>query len=237
MVLVLVVLAAIWHRRRGLIALVTLRAAGRRPIDLVLLAFIITPFLYAASPFTWYIAEPRYLFTLYPLVAVAAAAGVMAIRTTEFRMATAVTAIVGSAFLLCTSIDGSVRANGWLNAAAIGGFFNEDLPQVAEVLEQEGATTAYSNFWMAGPLQFATGGAVPVGAGLWTQFPDIEERVAADPRPAVVVPTDPGSALVKQALDSTGRTYTATPAGRFTVFTGITPPWRPGPTSFIHFPA
>ena len=237
MVLVLVVLAAIWHRRRGLIALVTLRAAGRRPIDLVLLAFIITPFLYAASPFTWYIAEPRYLFTLYPLVAVAAAAGVMAIRTTEFRMATAVTAIVGSAFLLCTSIDGSVRANGWLNAAAIGGFFNEDLPQVAEVLEQEGATTAYSNFWMAGPLQFATGGAVPVGAGLWTQFPDIEERVAADPRPAVVVPTDPGSALVKQALDSTGRTYTATPAGRFTVFTGITPPWRPGQNAFIFIPA
>ena len=71
----------------------------------------------------------------------------------------------------------------------------------------------------------------------WALDPDIEERVAADPRPAVVVPTDPGSALVKQALDSTGRTYTATPAGRFTVFTGITPPWRPGQNAFIFIPA
>ncbi len=235
-VLVLIALGAMWHRRRGLLALVTLRETERRPIDLLLLAFIITPVLYTASPFTWYIAEPRYLFTLYPLVAVAAAAAVMAIRTTEFRMATAVTAIIGSAFLLGTSINGATKSGGWLNAAAIGGFFNEDLPQVAEVLEQEGATTAYGNFWMAGPLQFVTGGTVPVGAGLWTQFPDVESQVNASSDSAVVVPTEPGASRVRQALDSSGRTYVATPAGRFTVFTNVTPPWRPGADSFLFIP-
>ena len=236
-VLVLAVLAAVWHRRRGLLALVALRESARKPIDLVLLAFIITPFLYAASPFTWYLAEPRYLFTLYPLVAVGAAAGVMAVRMPQLRMAAAVTAVIGSAFLLGTAIDGSIRANGWLNAARIGGFFNEDLPQVATVLDQRRATAAYGNFWLAGPLQFTTGGAVPVAAGLWTQFPEIEAHVATSPDPAIVVPTEPGAKQVRKALDSTGRTYVASSAGRFTVFTDITPPWHPAPNSFVLFPA
>jgi 4-amino-4-deoxy-L-arabinose transferase-like glycosyltransferase len=236
-VLVIAALGAMWYRRRGIVSLITLRPNRRKPIDLVLLAFIITPFLYAASPFTWYIAEPRYLFTLYPLVAVAAAAGVMAIRVPQMRMAAGISAVIGSAFLLGTSIDGAIRANGWLNAAKIGGFFNEDLPLVAEVLERRGVAAAYGNFWLAGPLQFSTGGAVPVAAGLWTQFPDTERAVASASRTAVVVPTEPGAMMVRQALDSTGRTYRAIPAGRFTVFTDITPTWRPAANSFVFFPA
>lgn len=234
--LVLVVVWAIWRRRRGLLALVTLRQDGRQPLDLVLLALIITPFLYAASPFTWFDGEPRYLFTLYPLVAAAAAAGAMAIRVPQIRMAMAVTMVIGSAFLLGASLDASMRADGSPNASTTGRFYSEDLPTVVDVLREQGVTAAYGGFWLAGPLQFTSGNSIAVAAGLWTQFPDIERQVAQTPNPALVVPTDPGASLAKRVLGASGRQYTAIPAGRFTVFVDITPPWRPVPQSLLLSP-
>lgn len=230
---IVALIAGLWHRRRGLWDLLRLRRSRAEPIDVILLALAIAPIIYAASPFTWYVGEPRYLFTLYPFAVIAAVAGIWAIRPREFRMAAAVTALIGLAFITSSTIAAAVERGGALVTIRLGAIYSEDLPQVARRLADEGASAAYAPFWMAGPLQFATGNQVAVASGLWTQFPDQERQVRATRDAAVVVPTDPGAGQVRTALERSGRTFREHAAGRFTVFTRIAPPWRPGPGSFV----
>jgi len=233
---VVAIAAATWHRRRGLWHLVTLRADRCKPIDLILLTFLITPVLYAASPFTWFTGEPRYLFVLYPFAAAAFVTGVMAIRVREFRMAATVTALLGAAFLPATALAEVARTGGAIITVNTGVLYVEDLPEVADAMVREGVTTAYANYWIAGPLQFATGNRVQVAAGNWTQFPEIDEQVRRSARTAIVVPTLPGAGKVRPILVGSGRTFREFSAGRFTVFADINPPWRVPPLSFVVFP-
>jgi len=233
---IIALLGAVWHRRKGLWDLLRLRRDRRRPIDLILLGLIITPILYSLSPFTWFIAEPRYLFTAYPFVAIAVAAGLASIRVREFRVAAVTTVLIGSTFLLSVALADALKGQGTIIATRSGAFYTEDLPQVDDVLRREGVRTAYANVWLAGPLQFSTGGDVRVGSGWWTQFPDTERRVRGSRSPAVVVPTEPAAAEVRRLLTASGRQFRETAAGRFTVFTRITPGWHPAPTSYVFVP-
>ncbi len=229
MALLAILFTAIWTRRRGLLALIMLRREGRRPIDLILAGLIVTPAIYVASPFTWYIAEPRYLFTLYPLVAIAASAGVFAVKVQEFRMAAGITAVVGSAFLLGTSLSGSIQADGSLAITQAGAYYSEDLPAVADELKRQGITSVYGNFWVAGPLQFSTGNEVQVASGRGTAFPDVDAQVRRSRAPAIVVPAEPGAVTVRTTLRSSGRSFTETRVGRFVIFSRISPAWHADP--------
>lgn len=226
----------IYLRRRGLVALVLLRTQVREPIDLIILALVLTPVLYTASTFTWLTSEPRYLFTVYPMVAVAIAAGILGLPSTTTRLATTLGTLIATAFVLGVSVDAATRAGGTLSTARTGAFPNQDLPLVVEALNARGATTAYGNYWLAGPLQFASGNNIEVAAGLWTQFPETEQRVRTSRSPAVIVPTEPGAQQVERLLLRTKRAFSRAEAGGFTVFTDIMPPWHPAPASFIHFP-
>lgn len=232
----ILVVGASWHRRRGLWDLVRLRQATRRPIDLILLGLLCTPVLYALSPFTWFTGEPRYIFTLYPFAAIAAAAGLLAIPPGPFRMAATVTVLITATFLPSTALARALTGPGTIVATRSGAFYSEDLPAVAAVLRAEGAHTAYTNVWAAGPLQFATGGSVLVSSGYWTHFPEIARQVRRSRDPAIVVPTDPGARAVRSALQRTGRVFRETPAGRFTVFAAVQPPWHPPLTGFVFIP-
>ena len=233
---ILVLLGALWHRRRGLWDLLRLRRGRRKPIDLILFGLAITPVLYSLSPFTWFTAEPRYLFTAYPFVAIAVATGLVAIRANEFRVAAVTTVLIGSTFLPYVALTDALRGQGTIVATRSGAFHTEDLPEVDHVLRDEGVRTAYANVWLAGPLQFATGGEVLVGSGWWTHFPDAERRVRESRSPAVVVPTEPAAAEVRRLLKRSGRAFREAPAGRFTVFTRITPGWHPASTSYVFVP-
>lgn len=236
LIAVLVLLGALWHRRRGLWDLLRLRRGRRKPIDLILLGLAITPLLYSLSPFTWFIAEPRYLFTAYPFVAIAVAAGLLAIRVSEFRLAAVTTVLIGSTFVPSVALADALRGQGTIIATRSGAFYTEDLREVDRVLRGEGVRTAYANVWLAGPLQFATGGEVLVGSGWWTHFPSAEREVRQSRSPAVVVPTEPAATEVRRILERSGRAFRETPAGRFTVFTRITPGWHPASTSYVFVP-
>lgn len=236
LIAVLVLLGALWHRRRGLWDLLRLRRGRRKPIDLILLGLAITPILYSLSPFTWFIAEPRYLFTAYPFVAIAVAAGLLAIRVSEFRVAAVTTVLIGSTFIPSVALADALKGPGTIIATRSGALYTEDLPLVDRVLQDEGVRTAYANVWLAGPLQFSMRGEVLVGSGWWTQFPDAERAVRQSRSPAVVVPTEPAAAEVRRLLEGSGRTFRETPAGRFTVFTRITPGWHPASTSYVFIP-
>ena len=217
--------AAVWVRRWGIWDTVTLRTARRQPIDIVLVAFIITPFIYAASTYTWFAGEPRYLFTLYPFLAIGVSAAVFAFRGTP-RLVIAGVVVALSVTLLVTNMRQVQMAGGEISSADGGLIHTEDMPQVVEVMRATGADSAYADYWVANVLQFHGGDAISVASTSVDHFPSISARVDADANPAIVSTVPGGADGTRAMLTSTGRTFTETPAGRFVVFTDINPPWR-----------
>ena len=219
--------AAFWVRRWGLWDLVTLREGRRRPIDVLVLTFLIAPFLYAASTYTWFAGEPRYLFALYPFLAIGIAAAVFAFRgTPRVVLALGITAL--SAVLLIGTIRSVYLRGGEFTNADGGLIYTEDLPEVARALDERGADTAYADYWVANPLQFFGEGRIAVASTGINHFPDVLERANRDRDPAVVSVTGPGSDAMRKGLTESGRRFKDAQVGRFTIFWDITPPWRPG---------
>lgn len=218
--------AAVWTRRWGLWDLLTLRDGRRKPIDILLLAFVITPFIYAASSYTWFAGEPRYLFTLYPFLAIGIAAAVFALHGRP-RVVLAALILMVSGLLLIGTMRVVAERGGEIAAADGGLVYTEDLPEVADALEQRGVRSAWADYWVANPLQFHAGDAIAVASTGIEHFPATAEQVRRDPRAAVVSVTGPGADAMAAKLRSEGRTFTTSTAGRFTIFTGIAPPLRP----------
>lgn len=217
--------AAVWVRRWGIWDTVTLRTARRKPIDIVLLAFIITPFIYAASDYTWFAGEPRYLFTLYPFLAIGITAAIFTFGGTP-RKVLAVVVVAISTTLLVTNMRVVHAAGGEISAADGGVVHTEDLPEVARVLKAKGVDTAYADYWVANPLQFYAGDELAVASTSVDHFPSVSARVDRDADPAIVSTAPGGAFAMRTTLLNSGRTFTETPAGRFVVFTDIQPPWR-----------
>ncbi len=222
MVAIMAVGAAVWTRRQGLWRMVTLRRDGREPIDLVLVAFIITPIIYAASAFTWYSGEPRYLFTLYPLLAVALAAGAFAFRG-RARMVVAIAMVAISALVLGRTMQ-QIQPVGFVQHAATGDrVYTEQAPQVVATLKKMGITAAYTDYWLGYPLQYAAGDAVAIEPTSSSHFPALGAQVKGASDPAVVAVTGANSDFFRTALRKADRRFDETPVGGFTIFSRITP--------------
>lgn len=220
-----------WARRHGLLDILRLRTANRQPIDLMVAAFLVTPFLYALTPFTWLTTEPRYLFTLYPLAAVAIAWGVWQLPTPHMRAALGACGVAGcAALLLPTIVDSSNRA-GAGPVELVSAVRTEALAPVADALLQQGVTAAYADYWTAIPLQFESGDRIDVSAGPVGQFHDSEARVARAPSPAVIVASGPESTMMAEGLLAAGRSFILNDVNGFTIFSSIEPPWRPPPVT------
>lgn len=217
--------AAIWVRRWGIWDMATLRTGRRKPIDIVLVAFIITPFIYAASTYTWFAGEPRYLFTLYPFLAIGIAAAVFTLHGTP-RLVLAIVTLAVSATLLVSNMRVVYAGGGEISAADGGLIHTEDLPQVVDVLQEKGADSAYADYWVANPLQFFGRDRIYVASTSIDHFPSLSAVVDADANPAIVSTVPGGADGARQMLTASGRTFTETPVGRFVVFTDIQPPWR-----------
>jgi 4-amino-4-deoxy-L-arabinose transferase-like glycosyltransferase len=217
--------AAVWVRRRGIWDTITLRTDRREPIDIILVAFLVTPFIYAASSYTWFAGEPRYVFTLYPFLAIGIAAAVFAFSGVPRRVLAVVVVAIGVT-LLVTNMRVVHAAGGEISAADGGMVHTEDLPDVVEVLQQQGADTAYADYWVANPLQFYAGDGLAVASTSVDHFPSVSARVDADADAAIVSTAPGGAGATRMMLINSGRTFNETPAGRFVVFTDIQPPWR-----------
>ncbi len=219
--------AAVWARRRGLWEMVTLTTSRRRPVDIILLAFLLAPFIYAASTYTWYAGEPRYLFPLYPFLAIGVAAAIFAVRgRPRLILAIGVTAL--SAVLLVGTIRSVYLRGGEFTSSDGGLIYTEDLPEVASALSRQGIDAVYADYWVANPLQFFTGQGVAVASTGINHFPAIAGRVARDADPAIVSNSGPGADGMRATLTASGRRFSERVVGRFTIFWNIAPPWRPG---------
>jgi hypothetical protein len=167
-----------------------LRSGKSAPTDMLLLTPPTVALLYAASPYTWWTGEPRYLFAAYPALALGIAALVPRLPgrslDTQFRrsglarrsVAVAVVAawaVTSATFLARHYDDGPRDLPGCLTAATAW-------------LRGHGVTHVYSDYWTGMPLQFYAGDRLlvgPVGGGR-TKFPEGRNIVDADPDPVYV---------------------------------------------------
>ena len=199
--------AAVWHRRRGLWALVTLREGGRRPIDAVLLAFLVAPPLYVATRATWFTAEPRYLFTLYPALAVGLAAAVTALRP-RARAPVGVALLAAMAALTVTNAREVARQPPLTYTLVGNGSIDmQDLPGATDDLERLGVRTAWADYWLAYPITYLSGGQVEVAPFSQSRFPHLDARVRASRSPALIAPEGPAAEQIRAELAASGTRY------------------------------
>jgi hypothetical protein len=220
-----------------------LRSGKSAPTDMLLLTPPTVALLYAASRYTWWTGEPRYLFVAYPALALGIAALVprfpgrsldglsrrsgMARRSAAVAVLT-VWACTSATFLARHHDDGPRDLPGCLTAANAW-------------LRGHGVTHIYSDYWTGMPLQFYAGDRLlvgPVGGGR-TKFPEGRHVVDADPNPVYLAghirdPMDEEPdhvAQVDAALAAHGIRSQRTEVGCVVVYEHLRPlerPWEIG---------
>jgi hypothetical protein len=219
---------ALWRRRRGLLALVTLREEGRAPVDAVLLAFIVAGPLYILAKATWYTAEPRYLFTLYPAVALAVAAGVCALPRREVRIGVAAVLLAGMVALTVVQTREELRKGPvTFTLVGAGTIDMARLPDDVAELEAMGVREAWADYWLAYPIVYLSGGDVSVAPFTHSRFPHLLNRVRDDPDAPLIAPEGAAADGIRAALEETDTTYTERVAGQLVVFSDLSPAVTP----------
>ena len=181
------VLAVIWAiaRRRG------------RPWEVLVVAALAYPFLFAFAPVAAYNLEPRYLFLLSPIIALLA--GLVLAR--HALLATAVCAIA-----LVLSVAGlRSLADGDLIAAATG---DVDVPADAapaiDALEEAGVRHALASYWLSYRLTFESGEEVIVASTGQVRHPPYQREVLRSSMPARVYVAGGDEEAARRDLESKG---------------------------------
>ena len=105
----------------------------------------------------------------------------------------------------------------------------EQASQVARALEDMGIQSAYADYWVGYPIQYAAGDALAVEPISSSHFPSIGAQVAADDNAAIVAVTGANADFFRNALIKADRRFTETPLGSYTIFSSITPGFDPRP--------
>lgn len=219
--------AGIAVRWRGLVDLIRLRTAHRAPIDLVFAGVVLFAVLYGFSAFTTFTREPRYLYTLYPLLALALAWGITRIphRGAVVVGAVLVAAILGMSVVTMRTADARGETIGHVDGLPIR---TQDMPAVALALERQGVHSLYANYWLAFPIAFASNGAIAVvGTPGMRRFPDMAAKVTRDPDPAFAAPMGPPADRLQRAIAASGAHATRIDVRSIAIFVHVTPPRRP----------
>jgi len=219
--------AGIAVRWRGLVDLVRLHTAERAPIDLVFAGFVLFAVLYGFSAFTVYTREPRYLFILYPLLALGLSWGVLRLprRVAGAVGVALVAAILGMSIVTMRTADARGETTGHVDRLPIR---TQDMPAVAAALEARGVHALYANYWLAYPIAFASNGAIDVvGTPGVSRFPAMAAAVARDPDPAYAAPVGPPADRLQAAIAASGARATRIDVRSIAIFDHVTPPRRP----------
>jgi len=201
----LVLFAIAWWRRRS-------SASGL--LFSVVAAF---PFLYALSPSTWLVDEPRYVVVLLPVLALVVAQGLTSVR----RAAVAIAASVAlSAFVLwhlTSSPAFAERADGLFVPSGFG-------PLISE-LDRRGLDRVFASYWIAYRLDFETRERIVAAEATWStiaaepgrvvpripigpdenRHPAYDAAVRADPNAGFVLLRDtPEDVEVRPVLEGSG---------------------------------
>ena len=220
--------AGAWSRRRGLVDLVTARTRNREPIDIVFAGFLVFVLPYGYSGFTWLEYDPRYLFTLYPLLAIALAYGIC-------RMPGRVSIALGiglTSGLLILSVV-ALRSDSYMNGVGTTPVTEQTAVEIANTLGHLHVRSLYANYYLSTPVNFVSqgriAGADPSGAG---RFPDQAAAVRGDPNRAYATPTGPNAERLASAIRDSGATAKRIDVDGFAVFYHVSPARLPSDLSY-----
>ena len=141
--------------------------------DIGLLAAIALgfPFLYALSPYTWYVTEPRYLLVLSPVIALLVSAPLGSARAAAAVLVGAVAlSLVGFAAMGRGTAFESRNGNVTMPA---------DIEPIVTALEQRGITRAVSEYWLSYRIILATKEHVILGNDSDDHYAPFRDAVAA----------------------------------------------------------
>lgn len=217
--------AAVWRRRRGLLALVTLRR-GAEPVDALLLAFLVAPLIYVASDFSWYTGTPRYLFSLYPAFAALVAAGAMAVPRHRLAAAAATLAVVAG-LSAWNAVDARGQEGGAFTIVGGGRVNPDDAALAADELARRGVTAVFADYWLAYPLAYFSEGRIAARPFTNSRFPDLDAAVGTDPSPAYAAPAGPAADQLEAALRAAGVAFQRSQVASVVLFTDVTPRRNP----------
>lgn len=189
------------------VALVYLLVRHRRdPIALLAVVALAYPFIYAASAYTWYVDEPRYLFVAAPLLALLA---VVPLRRPPIAAAALVAIValsVGGMRSMSTSLD---HNDSWI--------LRDTGPLVGQ-LESRGITRAVSEYWLEYPVILDSNERIILANPSDERYPPYHDAIiAAGPNiPHVYVTGSPDEQRARAHLVKRG--YVAEHIGRFTIW-------------------
>jgi hypothetical protein len=232
-ILLLLLLAAVFVRRRGMLAVLTLRSGQRASIDLIILIIPVAVLIYLISTHSWFTGNPRYLYVLFPITAVAAASGFCWIRARvagrrPWRIAVSTVAI-------------GVIAIGFADSAFYPSMYpsNEDnvsmanLQNAVRYLQKDGPHDVYAEYWVAVPAQYLAENS-RVNVAPWktgaAKSQASSDAVAAAPSFGYLLADrsgTPSAADFAQILTAAGVTYKRVTIGKATVFENLHPDLTP----------
>ena len=136
--LVLFVVSLLWE-------VVPARARGplRSARWLLLTMVIVYPFLFALSPFSWFVAHPRYLYYLTPVLALLLARGLVALRWPGIAAGLVVV------ITLSTGAFAVMHRDGVFFPSAEGVLIPDDLDPLFDFMAERGIEHVYADYWLA----------------------------------------------------------------------------------------
>ncbi|MEA2593201.1 MAG: hypothetical protein QOD62_3032, partial [Actinomycetota bacterium] len=153
--------------------------AFRLPAPARLLVFLaaVYPFLFAYSPYSWYVDHPRYLVFLAPTVAILL--GALLARRLAFW------AVAGGAALVALSVFGLAVMNSTGKTAPYGPDVPvpADLAPLDQLLTRYNVQYAFADYWLAYRTTFETREKTLVSPTYVVRDPVIDTRVRAAPVP------------------------------------------------------
>ena len=184
--------------------------ARRRPgLELLLVAAALFPLLYGLSKFTYYVAEPRYVVYLGPVLALLVGAALV----------TPARACVVLAVAFALSVAGLVQMNrdGLYQPVAQDVRVPADLGGVIDLLEREGQTRVLANYWIAYRISFESSERVIATSTGFVRYQPHDRLVRRSAYPArVYVQGSTVEARARSELSSRG--YRRLVTGGFVVY-------------------
>ena len=182
----------------------------RRETEPLFAVALLFPFLYAATPFTYFRAEPRYLVFLAPVPALLLG------RAVARRPALATAALVLAGAL---SLYGLVRfeRQGLYRSLAQDVRVPDDMQPLIRMLEREHATRVLANYWIAYRLDFESREKITATSTGFVRYEPYDREVRRSAYPARVYVE--GSGVERRARpELLGRGYRAHRAGGFVAY-------------------
>jgi len=150
------------------------------PARLLVLVAAAYPFLFAYSPFSWYVDHPRYLLFLAPVLALLL--GYLVARRLPTGILAGI-AVAGVAVAACTYGLAVMNSSRGTEPYGPDVHVPSDLAPLTQLLARYQVRYAFADYWLAYRTTFETGGRTVVSPTYVVRDPTIDGEVRAAPVP------------------------------------------------------